>query len=114
MNEVTTEVLIHLVLPIGLAVMGAIGGLLFFVLKGIRENQTRIWDWAIAEVKSLHTEMRVANTRIAADNMDTKQWVRHEFRTMYQTIIVLSKLIGTADSKELEKDINVHLTKGDL
>lgn len=105
---------LQIVVPIGLACVGAIGGLLFFVLKGIRENQTRIWDWAIGEVKSLHSEVRIVNTRIAADNMDTKRWVRHEFRTMYQTIIVLSQLIGTDESKELVKDINAHLTKGDL
>lgn len=93
---------------------GGIGGLLFFVLRGIRENQTRIWDWAIAEVKSLHSEVRLTHSRHTADQLDNKRWIRHEIRTMYQAIIVLTQQLGTEGAKELEADIMARLSKGEL
>lgn len=112
--DLSAEFWLQLLVFIVVTGAGGVGGLLFFVLRGIRENQTRIWDWAIAEVKSLHGEVRLTHSRHTADQLDNRRWIRHEIRTMYQAIIVLTQQLGTEGAKDLEADIHARLAKGEL
>ena len=91
-----------------LVVTGIIGAFLFFVLRGIRDNQTRIWEWAREETHIIEDKIDKRDQRTDQEMADLRRWVRHENRNVYCTLIELTKLLGE-HGKEIEGDIHKRL-----
>lgn len=108
------EFWVNLIVIICLGGASAVGGLLFFVLRGIRDNQTRIWDWAAGEVNSLHAEVKSASDDYTAEALDTRRWVRHALRDMYGELLELARVVGGKDADDVAKSITNRLSQGDL
>lgn len=113
-GTLTNAFWLNLLLFVVVTGAGGVGTLLFFVLRGIRDNQVRIWEWAISEVAELNKEIRNSNDRHAKDSLDNRRWVRHELRSMYMELLAVLRLIGTKESREIEASINKRLSQGGI
>lgn len=111
---VSPEFWVNLIVIICLGGASGVGALLFFVLRGIRDNQTRIWDWAAGEVNSLHAEVQAAAGRHATESIDTRRWVRHALSDVYGELIELARVVGGTDADDVVKSITHRLSQGDL
>lgn len=81
---------------------------LIFVLRGIRENQSRIWNWAREETDTIEKKIDTARQITDSELRDLRRWVRHEFRTMYGEMIELARLVGKAGA-DVEESIHNRL-----
>lgn len=117
----TPEIWIDVVVTLVVAVFGAIGAFLFFVLRGIRDNQKDIWNWAREEVSKINTSVFQTSISTQEGLTDVRRWVRHEFRHMYGELIELARIAGKVENKEIAEEtkdligsITKRLDEGDL
>lgn len=112
--NLSPEFWVNLIVIICLGGASAVGAFLFYVLRGIRDNQTRIWDWAAGEVRSLHSEVKAASAIHAVEAVDTRRWVRHALRDVYGEMLELTRVVGGKDADDVAKSITNRLSQGDL
>lgn len=84
--------------------------LLIFVLRGIRENQARIWNWAREETHIIERKLDNSAKLTDAEFRDLRRWVRHEVRTVYAEMIEMSRVLGE-QGKPIETSIHDRLTR---
>lgn len=94
----------YVIVEVALVIVGIVGFLFVFVLKGIKDNQTKIWDWARDETKTIADKIDRRSAVVDETLKDMKRWVRHEHRAMYSELIELARIVGR-EGKTVEDSI---------